>query len=1242
MKKTSTSHSGFLHARVVVAAALAATATLLGFVSLATNPANGTISDSSTSVTYSGGPFTVPTNASDTAAGPVTCDAAHPCDDFPLHIDISSAYKTAHPDHLVTIEVSWSDPTAQQDLDIFLVDTAAPGGPYTAHGTNVGDNPEVMKVPLANLATGPHDYIVRVVPFVSTGQTYTGKITLGAPPASGPTPTPPPAFSGIAPRYYNYAPGPGQGESSGEPSIGYNVNTKHAMFLAGLQTFQVSLPEINSPNGVVPATRPGACEGTWLDKSFIFTGTRSADPILFTDQVTGRTFVSQLNTVTQTNPVLIGLNSLMAFTDTDGEPNPNNPNNAAWTPAQLNLPDGSNDHQTVAAGPYPNTAPYNLPNGPGDPKNPLTKGHAVYYCGQAGYVLAVTGSAYCSRSDDGGLNFGKAVVAYTDSVAGCAQSIHGHVKVGPDGTVYLPNSSCNGHPALAVSTDAGTTWTVKEIPTGIPTPAILDPSVAIASDNTVYYFFIGRTDPNSNDGHVFATVSHNHGDTWSTPFDIGAGAGVVNAVFPAAIAGDPDRAACAFLGTSTGGDHQAADFKGTWYGYVAHTYDGGATWVTVNATPNGPVQRESCIWNGGGNNVCRNLLDFNDITMDENGMVLFGFADGCVGTCETGGPNTYSAKATIARQSGGKGLLHAFDPSPAEPIKPQPACLSGARDDLAAYLDWVAPDNGGSPITSYNIYRKNAAPGSIEQLVGHPTGAKNSFVDRSADPAVTTYIYRITALNAQGEGLTSNSLPLVVGPRVESLGACALPGVQSVTDAAGDETDTMPQHDITSVSLSEPMTDTVVGTANNLVFTMKVANLSSVPQGWRWGIRFQVRKNGTLVAPPPDATGGASEDFFVSMVSAPADSITVPPGTITYTWGVTSVPQNAARVFTTKGPLDASSNYQPDGTITLVLPKSIVGNPGPNDSIESILGSVRLGTPSGGTNETIPDSTGAGGYVLRATNLCLPNTAPVARLTADHDEGMAGLTVMFDGSASSDADAIDHIANYTINFDDGLGDVTSNSPLISHQFTQPGEYIVRMVVHDSRGKVSSNTAQFIVEIEQPLGMAKAASRKLHGQAGSFDVDLPVTGNAGIECRAPGANNSYQLVYKFNKPLSVAGTAVPTQGTATVGTPTINPSDPTEVLVPLQGVTNAQHLAISLSGVHNSAGEVANNQVARMDVLIGDVDATGRVDGNDVSAVQSHTRQNTVNTTSRFDVDGTGRIDGNDVSAVQSKTRTGLP
>jgi hypothetical protein len=72
---------------------------------------------------------------------------------------------------------------------------------------------------------------------------------------------------------------------------------------------------------------------------------------------------------------------------------------------------------------------------------------------------------------------------------------------------------------------------------------------------------------------------------------------------------------------------------------------------------------------------------------------------------------------------------------------------------------------------------------------------------------------------------------------------------------------------------------------------------------------------------------------------------------------------------------------------------------------------------------------------------------------------------------------------------------------------------------------------------------------------------------------------------------------------------------------------------------NNSGTVVGPQ---MGVLVGDVNANGLVDGNDVSAVQSQTRQPVSSTNFRDDVNVNGLIDGNDVSATQVQTRTSLP
>jgi hypothetical protein len=91
--------------------------------------------------------------------------------------------------------------------------------------------------------------------------------------------------------------------------------------------------------------------------------------------------------------------------------------------------------------------------------------------------------------------------------------------------------------------------------------------------------------------------------------------------------------------------------------YVAFTYDGGKTWTTVNATPGDPVQR-GCVWNSGGSNACRNLLDFNDANVDTKGNVVIAYTDGCTDACITDPTNFQRGTAAgLVRQSGGRSLL---------------------------------------------------------------------------------------------------------------------------------------------------------------------------------------------------------------------------------------------------------------------------------------------------------------------------------------------------------------------------------------------------------------------------------------------------------------------------------------------------------------------------------------------------------------------------------------------------------
>ena len=169
---------------------------------------------------------------------------------------------------------------------------------------------------------------------------------------------------------------------------------------------------------------------------------------------------------------------------------------------------------------------------------------------------------------------------------------------------------------------------------------------------------------------------------------------------------------------------------------------------------------------------------------------------------------------------------------------------------------------------------------------------------------------------------------------------------------------------------------------------------------------------------------------------------------------------------------------------------------------------------------------------------------------------------------------------------------------------------------------------------------QVVSRKSHGDAGTFEVPLPLTGASGVESRTGGANGDHTVVFKFGTALAAVGNATVTGG----GTVSSHGYDQTtqEYVVNLTGVPNAKEITVTLTGVNDACGNTAASIAARMGVLFGDVNATRIVDGNDVSATQAQTRQRASNTNFRADVNTTGVIDGNDVSAVQSRTRTRLP
>ncbi len=178
----------------------------------------------------------------------------------------------------------------------------------------------------------------------------------------------------------------------------------------------------------------------------------------------------------------------------------------------------------------------------------------------------------------------------------------------------------------------------------------------------------------------------------------------------------------------------------------------------------------------------------------------------------------------------------------------------------------------------------------------------------------------------------------------------------------------------------------------------------------------------------------------------------------------------------------------------------------------------------------------------------------------------------------------------------------------------------------------------------PPTPTSVVSRKTHGAAGAFDVNLPLVGTPGIECRAGGATNDYQIVVTLADPVTVSGNpqAQVTLGTGTIGIGGVGNGGMVMVsgnivTIPLTNVGNAQTINVTLFGV-NGLGNIA----IPLSVLVGDTSGNGSVNSADVSQTKSQAAQPVTMSNFREDVTVNGVINASDISQVKSRSGTSLP
>ena len=359
---------------------------------------------------------------------------------------------------------------------------------------------------------------------------------------------------------------------------------------------------------------------TWTKTSPVANVPASLDPYLHVDVDTGRVFMDHL---------YVGC-SYLAWSDDEGK-------NWLYDPLACGLP--GNDHQTVSTGKPVGVPTVGYPN--------------VVYYGYNGFA----GITNVARSLNGGLTFAGATIAIDPAHCG---GLNGHIVTDKDGVVYVPSAGCD-EPVVAVSRDSGLTWEQHVIDTGgvgRSDPGD-DPSLAVDADGNAFLVFPGK------DAKMYGSLSTDKGKTWSPVFRVSP-PNVQSALMPTSVAGDAGRVAFAYYATTASVEGwksvNSADAPEDtrWHLFVTYSTDAllgpDATFVTVQVTPDDNPVKIGRIWNGGGDDPDRNLLDFFDMARDADGRIYVAYTDGCNHQC-TDQASSRDRETSIATLTMGPSLM---------------------------------------------------------------------------------------------------------------------------------------------------------------------------------------------------------------------------------------------------------------------------------------------------------------------------------------------------------------------------------------------------------------------------------------------------------------------------------------------------------------------------------------------------------------------------------------------------------
>jgi hypothetical protein len=184
------------------------------------------------------------------------------------------------------------------------------------------------------------------------------------------------------------------------------------------------------------------------------------------------------------------------------------------------------------------------------------------------------------------------------------------------------------------------------------------------------------------------------------------------------------------------------------------------------------------------------------------------------------------------------------------------------------------------------------------------------------------------------------------------------------------------------------------------------------------------------------------------------------------------------------------------------------------------------------------------------------------------------------------------------------------------------------------GSVSVGVAHTVIASAPVL--QSAASRKVHGAAGTFNLPLSlVPTNPTVE---PRQGPTQTIVFTFDKPITGATVAI-NEGVATAGTSTFSGND---VIVPLTGVNNQQYVTIALTNVAAADGSSGGSGSVRIGFLLGDVSQNRVVTLSDLGQVNAQVAQFVTSANYLKDVNASGTLSLADKGITNTQVTKALP